>query len=204
MVISFTLSEGSLWLKLTTRLKRKARPVDPVNLVLISSSRLVRKVSQRPQEKSLEPPKCSRYILPIIIFICQPCSALCPKLINLLSLEMSLSNRVLYSFSVFGTKLSQKKPEITIVWKKMFLWYHLSQLFLIILENLKNLSVVKYLLWNWFLATKAVNFFIRIIGKMSSSDEEFDPRDWFDLSKPIKRMAVRDRPKTQEMLAREK
>ena len=124
MVISFTLSEGSLWLKLTTRLKRKARPVDPVNLVLISSSRLVRKVSQRPQEKSLEPPKCSRYILPIIIFICQPCSALCPKLINLLSLEitsmleMSLSNRVVYSFSVFGTKLSQKKPEITIVWKK--------------------------------------------------------------------------------------
>ena len=40
--------------------------------------------------------------------------------------------------------------------------------------------------------------------KMSSDEDEFDPRDWFDLSKPLKRLAVRDRPKTQEELTREK
>lgn len=49
-------------------------------------------------------------------------------------------------------------------------------------------------------SNEGCDFFIAIM----SSDEDFDPRDWFDLSKPIKRMAVRDRPKTQEDLAKEK
>ena len=43
--VNITLSAGSLWLKLTTLLKRNALPVEPVNLVEISSSRLVKNVS---------------------------------------------------------------------------------------------------------------------------------------------------------------
>lgn len=49
----------------TTLLKRNARPVAPVNLVLISSLLLVRFASQEAHEKSLAPPRCSKKILPI-------------------------------------------------------------------------------------------------------------------------------------------
>jgi len=47
-------------------LKRNARPVAPVNRVEISSDRFVRDVSQVPHENSLDPPMCSKNVLPII------------------------------------------------------------------------------------------------------------------------------------------
>jgi len=49
-----------------TLLKRNARPVAPVNRVEISSDRFVRDVSQVPHENSLDPPMCSKNVLPII------------------------------------------------------------------------------------------------------------------------------------------
>jgi hypothetical protein len=64
-----TLSCTSLYVKLTTRLKRKARPVAPVNLVLISSDRFVRFVSHLAQEKRRLPPICSRKIRPIVAYV---------------------------------------------------------------------------------------------------------------------------------------
>ena len=67
------LNSKYLWLRLTTFLKRKALPVDPVNLVDTNSSRLVKNVSQFPHENKRRPPKCSKYILPIFeqrLFFC--------------------------------------------------------------------------------------------------------------------------------------
>ena len=51
---------ADLYLRLTTLLKRKALPVAPVNLVEMSSFRLVRKVSHCAHENSRFPPMCSR------------------------------------------------------------------------------------------------------------------------------------------------
>lgn len=64
--VSMTLSCTSLYVKLTTLLNKKARPVAPVNLVLINSERFVRFVSHLAQENNRFPPICSKNIFPII------------------------------------------------------------------------------------------------------------------------------------------
>ncbi|KRY50836.1 hypothetical protein T03_12544 [Trichinella britovi] len=51
--------------KFTTLLKRKARPVAPVNRVDTSSLRFVKNTSQFVQENSRVPPKCSKKRRPI-------------------------------------------------------------------------------------------------------------------------------------------
>ena len=61
----FTRSCTGLCLVLTTRLKRNARPVEPVNRVDTSSLRLVKGVSQCAHEKMRWPPRCSRNTRPI-------------------------------------------------------------------------------------------------------------------------------------------
>ena len=84
--VNIILSDTSLWDKFTTRLNKKARPVEPVNLVEMSSSLkknhtkdqhiciyflmqlssyhhiylFVRNVSHVPQKKRRDPPKCSK------------------------------------------------------------------------------------------------------------------------------------------------
>lgn len=64
--VSITRSCTSLNVKLTTLLKRKARPVAPVNRVLISSERFVKLVSHRAHENRRLPPMCSRNTFPIL------------------------------------------------------------------------------------------------------------------------------------------
>lgn len=61
-----TLSCTSLYVKLTTLLNKNARPVAPVNLVLINSERFVKFVSQVAQENKRVPPMCSKNIRPIV------------------------------------------------------------------------------------------------------------------------------------------
>ena len=87
--VSITLSCTSLYLRLTTLLNRKARPVAPVNLewilsvlqwlavlwmshlVEMSSSLLVRTVSHEAQENRRVPPMCWMKIRPIFTFTSQ-------------------------------------------------------------------------------------------------------------------------------------
>lgn len=65
-ILQHNITTFYLKLRLTTLLKRNARPVAPVKRVLINSLRFVRKVSQAAQENRRIPPICCRNILPML------------------------------------------------------------------------------------------------------------------------------------------